>query len=125
MEKIKTVPKQRIITVNKEPADKKNIYTVNNLAALDEAAYHLQSKAGFKLYMYLAKNQQKRQFALSSADFLAWAGLGITAYNSAFKELEEKGYLIKKEGTTTVFSFYDKSRHSLSRNDEVIIEFPL
>ena len=87
-----TVPNQRTITVNKEKTDKSHRYTANNLDALDEAARRLQSKGGFKLYMYLAKNQNNYSFALSSADFCAWSGLGITAYNSAFEELREQGY---------------------------------
>ena len=53
---IKTVPNQRKITVNKAQADKKNHYTINNLAALDEAAGALESLGGFKLYIYFAKN---------------------------------------------------------------------
>lgn len=51
-----TVPNQRTITVSKEKTDKQHRYTANNLEALDEAARRLQSKGGFKLYMYLAKN---------------------------------------------------------------------
>ena len=123
---IKTVPNQRIISVNKEPTNKENIYTTNNLSALDEAAGLLQSKAGFKLYMYLAKNQNNRTFALSSAAFISWARVGIGAYNSAFNELIEYGYLIKKEGTETVFLFYDKSQNQAKRTekDEVVIEYP-
>ena len=89
-----TVPNQRTITVNKEKTDKQHRYTANNLAALDEAARLLQSKGGFKLYMYLAKNQDKYYFALSSADFCQWSGLGIAAYNTAFEELKDKGYLV-------------------------------
>lgn len=122
--KIQSVPNQRIVTVNKEPVGREKIYTVNNLAAIDEAAYNLQSKAGFKLYMYLAKNQDNRQFALSSAAFTAWSGTGLTAYNTAFKELVKKGYLIQKEGTETIYSFYDKSQKEQKKNDEVIIEYP-
>ena len=81
---------QRTITINKQKANKKNLYTVNNLSALDEAASRLQSKAGFKLYMYMAKNQDKYCFYLSSNDFMRWAGVGSTAYTSAFKELVQK-----------------------------------
>ena len=122
---VKTVPNQRVITINKEPADKTHIYTVNNIEAISEAAYHLQSKAGFKLYMYLAKNQSSNKpYALSSAAFNAWSGTALTAYNTAFKELVDKGYLVLKEGTKTIYSFYDKSRNNLTRNDEVIIEYP-
>ena len=93
-QKMPKVPNQREITVAKEPTDKKHLYTANNLAALDEAAKRLQSKGGFKLYMYLAKNQDKYNFNLSSTDFLLWSGLGYTAYTTAFSELAEEGYLI-------------------------------
>lgn len=114
------VPNQREITVAKEPTDKKHLYTANNLAALDEAAKRLQSKGGFKLYMYLAKNQDKYNFNLSSTDFLLWSGLGYTAYTTAFSELAEEGYLIQKEGTETVYTFYDKSQKPKKENDPTI-----
>ena len=109
-QKMPKVPNQREITVAKEPTDKKHLYTANNLAALDEAAKRLQSKGGFKLYMYLAKNQDKYSFNLSSTDFMLWSGLGYTAYATAFSELADEGYLILKEGTETIYTFYDKSQ---------------
>jgi hypothetical protein len=62
--------------------------------------------------MYLAKNQHHYEFALSSSAFCEWSGLGMTAYNSAFKELREEGYLIPKDSSNekeTRFLFYDKS----------------
>ena len=122
-----TVPNQRTITVKKEKTDKQHRYTANNLAALDEAARLLQSKGGFKLYMYLAKNQDKYQFALSSADFCAWSGLGMTAYNSAFQELKDKGYLVLKDDSKqgkNHFVFYDKSMLA-EQEEETIIEIPV
>lgn len=108
--KIEVVPNQRIITIHKEPTNKKNKYTMNNIEALEEAVKKLQSKCGFKLYMYFAKNQDTYQTALSSSDFCEWANCGMTAYNTAFKELEEKGYLINKAGASTIYTFYDKAR---------------
>ena len=57
--------------------------------------------------MYLAKNQDKYQFALSSAHFIAWSGLGIKAYNTAFDELVDEGYL--KQCGKNQYIFYDKS----------------
>ena len=122
---VQTVPKQRVIRVNKELTDKQNIYTKNNLSALDEAARRLQSKGGFKLYMYLAKNQDKYEFALSSSAFCDWSGLGMTAYNSAFKELREEGYLIPKDGSNkkeTRFIFYEKSKKPEPEDQQTIIE---
>ena len=108
-----SVPNQRQITVMKEKTDKQNLYTNNSLAALDEAAGRLITAAGFKLYMYLAKNQNTYNFWLSSQDFQKWANVGIKAYRSAFADLVEEGYLIPKDPANqkeTVFTFYDKSR---------------
>lgn len=105
---IKTVPNQRKITVNKAQADKKNHYTINNLAALDEAAGALESLGGFKLYIYFAKNQNNYTFALSSADFCKWSGLSVKAYNTAFAELVEKGYLQLQSGSKTIYNFYEQ-----------------
>ena len=115
------VPNQRTVSVHKEECSKKNKYTANNLAALDEAARMLQSKGGFKLYMYMAKNQDKYNFELSSSDFMQWSGLGYSAYTTAFKELEDKKYLILKEGTDTVYTFYDKAQ---TPEEKVKIEVP-
>lgn len=105
MPEIKTVPNQRVITVNKAIADKQHLYTVINLQALNKACNTLQSKAGVKLFLYLAKNQDKYTFALSSADFMEWTGVKIGAYNSAFKELVENGYLCSIGGNR--YSFFE------------------
>lgn len=105
---MKTVPNQRIIKIIKSPTDKQHLYTANNLQALFEAMQNLKSLCGFKLYMYLAKNQNNYEFALSSQDFCESAGCSMSAYNTAFKELVEKGYLIQKAGSKTNFTFIDK-----------------
>ena len=117
------VPNQRQITVNKTVANKTEIYTVNNLSAIDEAVGRLQSKAGFKLYMYLAKNQDKYQFNLFSSDFIKWAGVSITAYNTAFEELVEEGYLILEEGSKTIYTFYDKAQ-KIKEKEDIVINIP-
>lgn len=125
MPKINTVPNQRVITIHKENCDSNNKYTTNNLSALDEAAYRLQSKGGFKLYMYLAKNQNKYNFALSSTDFCLWSGLGIAAYRSAFNELVDNGYLILKKYNSNTYTFYDKAQKEDKESiDNVTIEIP-
>lgn len=126
---IETVPNQRVLTIHKEPTDKEHKYTVNNLEAMGEAARRLQSKGGFKLYMYLAKNQDKYNFALSSTDFCEWSGLGIAAYRSAFNELENEGYLIpkdKEKAKESIFTFFDKSQieDTAAANDKITIEIP-
>lgn len=121
------VPNQRVITVKKEVVNKENKdkkYTVNTLYALDEAAKRLQTKGGFKLYMYLAKNQDKYRFNLSSSDFMLWSGLGYKAYLSAFAELVDEGYLITKEGLKDVYTFYEKSQAERKEEGEKVIEVP-
>ena len=115
-----SVPNQRNITINKARCDKKHLYTVNNLDAIDEAAKLLQSKGGFKLYMYLAKNQDKHNFMLSSKDFMIWSGLSYTGYTSAFADLVSNKFLIAKEGNKTVYIFYDRTQIK----DKVPIEVP-
>lgn len=127
--KIESVPNQRILTIHKEPTDKQHKYTVNNLEAMGEAAKRLQSKGGFKLYMYLAKNQDKYSFALSSTEFCSWSGLGIAAYRTAFEELKTEGYLIPKDATKekeTIYTFYDKAQieDTKAAADNVDIEVP-
>lgn len=127
---IKTVPNQRVITVHKELTDRQHLYTANNLNAIDEAAHFMRSKAGFKLYFYIAKNQNNHQFALSSSDFCNWASVSLQAYNTAFDELVKNGYLVPKDKGTeneskTIFTFYDKSILDLPSiyNEKIIIEY--
>jgi hypothetical protein len=103
-------PNQRTITVNKEACNKVHLYTVNNIEALEEAMYRLRTKLGIKLYLYLAKNQDKHTFNFYSSDFCKLCRCSLTGYNSAFEELVKEGYLVKKIGTETVYSFYDKSQ---------------
>ena len=105
---INTVPNQRVVTVHKAPADKSHLYTTINLQALGAACNTLQSKAGIKLFLYLAKNQDKYTFALSRADFMEWAGVKDTAYKTAVDELIEKGYLVSKGGNQ--YTFYEAGK---------------
>ena len=106
--KIKTVPHQRTIKVGKSTTDKSHKYTTNNLEALAEASKNLQSLGGFKLYMYLAKNQENYELALSNADFKEWCGLERRAYTTAFEELKAKGYLVPLNDSESIYFFRDK-----------------
>lgn len=103
-----TVPNQKVISIKKEKCNKESLYTTNNLIALDEAASKLTSKGGFKLYIYLAKNQNNYQLALSSSDFCKWGNLGMTAYRTAIQELIEKGFLVEMNTNSNQYIFYDK-----------------
>ena len=107
MDNIKSVPNQKIVNVNKEPCDKKNLYSRNNLKALDTAAKTLQSKGGFKLWTYIAKNADKYTFALSNKDFKEWSGLARTAYDTAVQELITEKYLVEKEPGSNIYIFHE------------------
>ena len=104
---VNCVPHQKLIIVNKAVSNKKNLYCILNLKALDRAVNVLQSTARIKLYLYFAKNQDKYFFALSSKHFKEWAGVGKTAYDTAIAELIEKGYLVHKAGTKNTYDFYE------------------
>lgn len=97
------VPNQRSVEVKKMSVNKQTKYIINALEAVDNAASYLQSKGGFKLYMYIAKNQNNYKFNLSSSNFCEWSGLSIKAYNTAFTELVEYGFLVEKEHNNYVF----------------------
>jgi hypothetical protein len=99
-----SVPNQRIVTINKALCNEQNIYTKINIAALNQAAASLVSKGGFKLWIYLAKNQDKYKLELSSADFIKWSGLSRTSYQTAFDELLQQGYLREQGGNHYIFN---------------------
>ena len=114
---VKLVPNQKLIIVNKAVSNKQNLYCVLNLAALDKASKTLQSKAGFKLFIYLAKNQRNYTFALSGKAFQEWSGFGKTSYDTAVQELLDNGYLVKRDGKKQTYDFfeYGKDKNSIPR----------
>ena len=117
---IKLVPNQKLIVVNKAVSNKKNLYCILNLQALNRACYILQSKAGIKLYLYLAKNQNKYIFALSSQDFLNWSGVSRRAYDTAVKELIEYGYLVKRREKKNTYDFNESGRETIKATNPIV-----
>ena len=58
----------------------------------------------FGLYLYLASNKDGYLLELSAAAVEREIGIKKTAYHTALKDLEEKGYLKKEQGNTYAFS---------------------
>lgn len=113
-------PNQRAITIQKQQSDKNHLYAIINLAAMDAAARTLTSLAGIKLWMYLDKNQDNYKIeAFSAQGFCEWANVSRSAYNTAFEELRNKGYLKLNEGTKTVFTFYERPKQEESATNAV------
>ena len=110
---IQTYNNQRIIRVNKALCDRNYLYTQFNLQALDNAMEKLTSLAGIKLWLYIGKNANNWEFALSSKDFQEKTNCGEKAYRTAFEELVNNGYLVpkgtpnEKTGRYTHYDFND------------------
>ena len=89
MTNLKTVPNQKIIKINKEECNKDSFYTTINLAAMESAAQDLEAGA-FKLWIYLAKNQDQYIFALSSKNVNDTFGMKKGQYDTAINKLKEQ-----------------------------------
>ncbi len=70
--------------------------------------YNLKGNA-FKLYCYLCNNADGYSMDLYPCDFCNVANVSNSTYQDAFKELVEKGYLIKDAESKTKFWFMEKS----------------
>lgn len=99
----KKIPNQKIITINKVQCDEQHLYTKINLDALNQAAIKLKAGA-FKLWIYMAKNQNGYAFGLSNIDVKNSFGMGKDQYDTAVKELIENNYLVSVEGQNYIFN---------------------
>lgn len=95
---------QKTIKIQKEPCDKKHPYAMINIAAGNAAACILKGES-FKLWWYLAQNQDEYSFDLSPADIQSEVGIIRRSYNNALNELIEQGFL---EPTSTGYVFHEK-----------------
>lgn len=102
---VETVANQKTIKIQKEKADKNNLYAIYNLDALQSAMIDLKGET-FKLWCYLNKNQNGYEFALSRVDAIKWGIGSKSSYDRAIAELKEKGYLI--ETSKNHFDFHEK-----------------
>ena len=122
-----SVPNQLVITVRKEKTDKQHLYSCINLEAIDYAAIHLRTVGAFKLWMYIAKNQNEYEFELSRAAFCAWSGLSPSAYQDAIKLLKEQSFLIQSATQKNKLIFYEKPQaQTMPKNEgDFIIDVPV
>lgn len=110
-------PNQRIIYIQRVSADvRKDYFKIGN-TQLNKAAMDLSGNA-FKLYIYLADNQDSYKLELSSKHFIMWSGTSDSTYDRAFKELKEKGYLIKAPDKKNIYLFVEESRNYDKRHKE-------
>ena len=105
--KLKTVPNQVCIYTHRLNVDKKN-YTMMDRAAEQAAMNDLDKIGSLKLWLYMTKNKDQYRFALSPKDCESW-GISAASYRSGKKDLEEKGYLVRRQGSNIV-DFYEVPR---------------
>lgn len=89
-----TYANQYIITFGPQPkTDANNLYHKFNLDALQNAMDDLSKVGSVKLWLYLATHSDMSTLALSQKACEEW-GIKKDSYQSAKKELIDKGYLV-------------------------------
>lgn len=122
---MKTAENQKIVVIVKEAADKDNPYSIINLTAFDNALQQLKGNT-FKMWCYLAKNQNEYSFALSRVAACRELSMGRNSYLSSVNELIEKGFLVQKEKDSSKYLFYElPSTYSDPETaEDLTIEYP-
>ena len=112
---------QKIVIIQKDNrrASKEHVVAAMDMDALNKAASLPQT--AFKLWIYMDKNLSNYQFALSCADFCAWANVSSKTYKNAVKELIEQDYLIPIEGKKNNYTFYEDPAKAKERPHDKII----
>ena len=106
MKTFETNPNQKKILIDKVVCDSRNKYTSINLDALQNAMVAL-SNADFKIWMYLAKNKDGYELALSPAEAeLNW-GIKKSTMHETIRKFEKEGYLEKDERTGNYYVFHE------------------
>lgn len=97
-----TVPNQKTVIIHKQKPDKDFLQIKNShwmAVNKDLGPYALQ------LYLYLAKNADNYQFALSAQAAENEAGIKRTSFHKYLNLLIAEGYLMKRSGNT--YDFYE------------------
>ena len=106
---MKTSPNQREVLITRDMPTKANhkpylaIYSEN----IEEAARNLTPVA-FKLYLYLASNQDGYNGAFSTAHFSEKFGCDVKSAKTAFTTLVNNGYLTQSPNQKNLFIFNEK-----------------
>ena len=101
---MKTVPNQKVVTTRGALHNETNIYGKINIKAMQIAMATLKPNA-FKLWSYMAKNQNNYTFALSCVDACAFCNMSKPTYLSSVNELIDNGYLVNTKDDC--YDFYE------------------
>ena len=111
---METVANQKTITTRGAQHDKNHIYAMLSIEAMEQAMALLKPNT-FKVWCYLAKNQNNHTFALSCVDTCRFCKMSKPTYLACIQELIETGYLVNTGGNH--YDFYEK----LPSNDTIEI----
>lgn len=110
---METVANQKLITTKSAKHDKNNIYAMINIEAMEKAMTLLKPNT-YKVWCYMAKNQNNYTFALSCVDACRFCKMTKPTYLKCVQELIETGYLVNTGGNA--YDFYEM----LPEEDEVL-----
>lgn len=102
------VPNQKKIYIKRDSDTARKDYLKVSNDNLHEAMFNLKPSS-FLLWIYFADNANGYAMDLYPVDFTTITGLSRTTYVKCFKELEEKGYLIKSTKKDNVYLFQEVS----------------
>lgn len=108
-----TAPNQKTITINGAKHDKQNKYAVINIDAMSKAMALLKPNT-YKVWCYMAKNQNNYTFALSCVDVCSFCKMSKPTYLACIQELIDTGYLVNTNGNNYIF--YEDIQEEIEMN---------
>lgn len=102
---MQTYENQKVVTTRSAKHDKKHIYGMFNVDAMEEAMALLKANT-FKVWCYIAKNQDNHTFALSCVDTCRFCKMSKPTYLGCIQELIDTGYLVNTSGNQ--YDFFEK-----------------
>lgn len=107
------IPNQKRVYIERSSESiKKDFFKVSN-TNLRLAMFNL-SPSTFKLWCYFADNANGYVMDLYAVDFCSTAGVSYSTYQRSFKELVEKGYIIKSDKAKNTYLFREESPLAMS-----------
>ena len=107
-----SVANQRKIVIKRQSDKAQKDYLKVSNTNLNIAMRNLKNNA-FKLWIYFVDNADGYIFDLYPVDFCSKTGVADNTYRSAFKELEEKGFLKQSKSSEeeykNIYFFYECS----------------
>lgn len=107
-----------IIIHRSNPLSEKKQYLAIDCQALATAA-RLLTPSGFKLYLYLASNQNNYEKDYSPRDFSNVYGLSVDAARRAPADLVNCGYIIEENGK---LNFYETPHDPPLTTDDILLK---